>query len=116
MRVLTPLMVWARARARAVLPVPGKSSRSTWPSLIAVASTSSTTLRLPRIACSTLSASSEKVSANQVACSGGIVIRCPLGGSGGASALGSVVVAHGAEWGERAGEGDVVLDVGEEDR
>jgi hypothetical protein len=58
----------------------GLASSSTWPSLMAVASTSSTTWRLPMMACSMLSASRLKVSANQAACSGAIVMLFPLGG------------------------------------
>jgi hypothetical protein len=79
MRELLPVTVWLSVRASAVLPVPGKSSSSTCPSLIAVASTSSTMWRLPRMACSMLSARRLKVSANQAACSGAIVIVGPLG-------------------------------------
>ena len=69
MRVFVPCTDCAIARASEVLPVPGTSSSSTWPSLSIAVSTSSTTWRLPRTARSTLSAIWPNVCANQVACS-----------------------------------------------
>jgi len=74
MRLAVPLMVCARVRASAVFPVPGTSSSSTWPWLTAVASTSSMTWRLPRMACSMLSAICLNASANHCACSGVVVM------------------------------------------
>src|SRR6478736_3187085 len=107
MRVLVPWTDCARARASEVLPVPGTSSSSTWPSLSIAVSTSSTTCRLPSTARSTLSAICENVWANHVACSCVRVMDAVLLGarngtsSGGRGGLGGrrgvVRRAHGAE-------------------
>ena len=76
MRVFVPCTDCPIARARDVLPVPGTSSSSTWPSLSIAVSTSSTTWRLPSTARSTLSAICPNVCANQSACSCVIVMSC----------------------------------------
>ncbi len=69
MRLLTPSTLSEMARASEVLPVPGKSSSSTWPSLIMAVNISSMTCCLPSRACSTLATSRPKVSAKRSACS-----------------------------------------------
>src|SRR5699024_5792160 len=74
MRVLVPWTVAAMERAREVLPVTGASSRSTWPGAIIAVSTRRTISFLQRNAWPTLWTSLSKVSANQRACSGVMLI------------------------------------------
>src|SRR5690625_228104 len=74
MRVLVPGTVAAMERAKEVLPVPGASTRSTWPGAIIAVSTRRTISFLPRTAWPTLWTSLSKVSANQRACSGVMLI------------------------------------------
>ena len=62
---------WASARASDVLPVPGTSSSSTWPSLSIAVSTRSMTWRLPSTAPSMLSASRPNVCGEP----GGLFVR-----------------------------------------
>src|SRR5918994_1016969 len=78
MREFVPSSVFASAFASTVLPVPGTSSSSTWPSLRSAMTTSLMTSRLPRIAWSTLSTSLAKASENQSACSCVTDMRAPL--------------------------------------
>src|SRR5690606_15838090 len=68
----------ARARASWVFPVPGTSSRSTCPPLSLVVTTSRTTFALPTTATPTAETIFSKVSANQAACSGVIVVCCSV--------------------------------------
>src|SRR4051794_24627002 len=76
MREFLPSMVLASDLASTVLPVPGKSSSSTWPSESRAVSTSRITCCLPRIAWSTLSTSLPNASANQLACSCVTAMSC----------------------------------------
>ena len=57
MREVVPSSVLASAFASTVLPVPGTSSSSTWPSETSAVSTSLMTCRLPTIALSTFATS-----------------------------------------------------------
>src|SRR3954469_25630853 len=76
MRLLEPCTVAASARAREVLPVPGASSNSTWPSASMAVKVSRMTCSLPSTACPTLATSFSNVPANHSACSMVMVIRC----------------------------------------
>src|SRR5690554_4233702 len=77
-RLLLPCTLCAMARAREVLPVPGKSSSRRWPSLRSEVKESLITKVLPSSTCSTLETSRLKMSENQAACSGVIVMLLPL--------------------------------------
>src|SRR6476469_1596378 len=68
MRLCVPCTVADSARASCVLPVPGKSSRSMWPSESRPVSARRVTCYLPRTAFSMLPTSSSNVCANQVTC------------------------------------------------
>src|ERR1700689_4758202 len=68
-RLCVPCTELAIALAREVLPVPGKSSSSRWPSDTMQVSASRMTCCLPSTACSTLLTSAPKARANQFACS-----------------------------------------------
>src|SRR5690606_2638374 len=74
MRLLVPSTLWAIARAREVLPVPGKSSSSRWPSLKSAMNPRRTTKVLPSSTCSTPDTRRPNVSWKALACSGVIVI------------------------------------------
>ncbi len=77
-----PCTVAASALASWVLPVPGASSSSTWPSASSAVSTSRITSGLPSTAMSDVVDEPLKVSANQVACSGVMVMRLRVVGVG----------------------------------
>src|SRR5689334_4668542 len=78
MRLLDPWTVAARALAREVLPVPGASSKRTWPSASIAVKVRRMTWALPRTAWPTLATSFSNVPANQAACSLVMVISCFL--------------------------------------
>src|SRR5690625_3931419 len=77
-RALLACTAAASERASCVLPVPGTSSRSTWPPLSIVVTTSRITLALPTTATPTAETIFSKVSANHAACSGVIVVCCSV--------------------------------------
>src|SRR5690606_36852753 len=74
MRLLVPLTLCAIARASEVLPVPGKSSSSRWPSLNSAMNPRRTTTVFPSSTCSTPDTSRPNVSWKPLACSGVIVM------------------------------------------
>src|SRR5690554_3486687 len=81
MRLEVPSTLWAIARASEVLPVPGKSSSSRWPSLSRAVNDNRMTKVLPRSTWSTLATSRLKMSVNQLACSGVMLMVLPFGRS-----------------------------------
>ena len=74
MRLAEPATLCAIARASEVLPVPGKSSSSRWPSLKSATKPRRTTKVLPSSTCSTPATRRPKASWKAVACSGVMVI------------------------------------------
>ncbi len=74
MRLCDPWTVWAIDRASVVLPVPGKSSRSRWPSASMQVTDKRMASVLPRIARSMLRTIDANVSENQRAWSGVIAM------------------------------------------
>ena len=81
MRLQVPLMEWAIALASDVLPVPGTSSRSRWPSLNTHTSARAIWSRLPLITCSTLSSRALNQWLNHSACwsVAGVMVVSPEG-------------------------------------
>src|SRR6478609_6400161 len=98
MRELVPCTVLEMARASWVLPVPGKSSSSRWPSESMQVSASRMTCSLPSTALSQFATMAENVWANQADWSWVTVMRGVLPGAGSAGSAGSAGGAGGCAW------------------